>query len=169
MNVLAKIYEHLNLESQRFGCDVVNAPCSGRVTGHPHLYHVCCLKRWLNKREFCPLDNDYIPKDFDFSSCLVSFSGYSLKLDNVFSSDFEFVTRRQRKEAEIRVHTWIVAFTKMNFPLLFTAATLESIYRLNVAEENLFSSSEFVRLLNELTERGYFKPDENGGLYQFIR
>jgi RING-H2 zinc finger domain len=109
MVVLKTIYIHCLPSIKIKGCEVCMISCN-------HIYHKDCIRKWLTKRESCPLCNIYYPLsalDNGFY-ILGETSDTYFKVDNVYTSSNDFISYKELQRRKDRARGFIVNILKHN-------------------------------------------------------
>lgn len=85
------------------------------------MYHIHCFRKWLTKREVCPLCNEYYPLSAlnDGFYILGESTTTQYKVDNVYSSDKAFISRSTLQGRKERARAFIVNILKHNKRMWF--------------------------------------------------
>jgi hypothetical protein len=86
------------------------------LLGCNHIYHIHCFRKWLTKREVCPLCNTFYPLSAlnDGFYILAESTDTQYKVDNVYSSCNEFISRSALQGRKERARSFIINILKHN-------------------------------------------------------
>jgi len=159
-SILTKIYTMALPEQQELhSCKVVQLFCG-------HVYHDHCIRRWLSKRECCPLDNDYMSIEFldhgSSHSTQVQVSPSTMELTETYelSNSDEFVTRKMKFMHQKEVEASIIRTLKHTFPSKWALETLCNHY--NTENNTSLKLCKLEEILENLCADEYVKKIEPG-------
>jgi hypothetical protein len=105
LNIIWKIYSFAHAKVQRAQCQVCTLYCN-------HNYHLHCFRRWLAKRESCPLCNSFQPRVDTENFYTLQAPTIQLVAENCYTSSEDFLAKKDFYERAEFASAFVVSFLK---------------------------------------------------------
>lgn len=174
LSIIWKIYQLAHPQMQRAQCQVCTLYCN-------HTYHLHCFRRWLAKRESCPLCNSFQPRDDGDAFYTLQTPSVQLVAENCYTSSEEFLAKKDFYERAEFASAFVVSFLKRfsncnnddnnadeTKPTWISHDILYEFYRRSTAYRNVGSltKNRFIIALQDLVRRELVEEKE--GNYNYV-
>ncbi len=106
LSIVWQIYQFAQPHVERSSCPECILYCN-------HSYHLHCFRRWLARRESCPLCNSFQPRDGGDGDLFVTRMRHAHMIaENCYTSSEEFVTKKDNYERASAASAFVVSFLK---------------------------------------------------------
>lgn len=157
IDIIQRIYSGALPEQPNitWDCPVIRTHCD-------HVYHECCIKKWMKKRQTCPLDNLPMTNEIlDSFSCQISAISGRMEILQTYRTDMDdkFVSSSAKRARVSRAREFIQLWLKRTHPAKWSFLAISEMYNRNTQEKERISSLKEV--VDELCNDKYIQEIED--------